>query len=85
MGDTIHYRDVPRDRWEKAFGKFDPEAFKKAVREQKTKKKKAPKGEKSPVIHDDRNYLGYDYGLGVELKGRAHFKQVLKDKGLRVV
>lgn len=85
------FDSVPRDNWERAFGKWTPEKFHKALAEQRRKQETASAesaGQRAPAVHGDckgmgrRLYRGFDYGLGVRVEGRAHRREVMKRMGV---
>jgi hypothetical protein len=90
----MRFDDIPRDRWEACFGKWDPERFRQAVEEQKRGKAglaDAAASRSLPAIHGDnkgpqrRMYHGFDYGLGREIHGRADRKRAMAELGVECV
>ena len=78
---AFSFNHISADKWEAAFGKHDPEAFRKAVRAKRVKA--SPDVEKCVHIQTDKMYEGYDPGLGAFVQSRAHRKELMKAKGLR--
>ena len=87
LGQVFGFSHVPRDRWEQAFGKWTPEKLQAAVAEQKERKAAAPAPVRAPAVHGDikgmgrRLYRGFDVGLGREIHGKAHRRQVMAELG----
>jgi hypothetical protein len=87
------FQSVPRENWERAFGKFDPQKFRRAVAEQNQRKKEelsqVRDGSKAaPAILGDnkgpgrRLYRGFDFGLGKVIHGRSDRRESMKAQGL---
>ena len=79
MEGTHSFSDIPKDRWEAAFGEWSPEKFREAKKKLDEKKRKKVKPEnQSAAVHDDSLYVGYDSGLGKHIRGRTHRKEMMK-------
>lgn len=88
------FADVPRDRWEAAFGAWTPETFRAAKTVQDAARKAGrattPRAA-APAVHGDckgpgrRLYRGFDYGLGQRIEGRTHRREVMRQLGVRAL
>ena len=84
---VVSFRDIPRDRWEKAFGKQDPEKFRRAAQEQAEAKKAAARERATEAlgaaVHGDnkgagrRLYRGFDWGLGRHIDGKGDRRRAM--------
>lgn len=90
---VVSFQDIPRDRWEKAFGKFDPEKFKRAVAAQKeerrTEERAAAQRPMAAAVHGDckgagrRLYRGFDWGLGKQIDGKGDRRRAMEAARLK--
>jgi len=87
---TFTFKNVSNERWEKCFGKWTPEVFRKAKEEQDRKKAEGQaQTAKSAAVHGDnkgagrRMYRGFDWGLGRHIEGRSDRRQAMQELGLR--
>ena len=84
---VVSFRDIPRDRWEMAFGKHDPEKFKAAARAQLEARKEAEREAsarpQAAAVHGDckgtgrRLYRGFDWGLGRQIDGKGDRRRAM--------
>jgi hypothetical protein len=90
---VVSFRDIPRDRWEMAFGKHDPEKFRQAARAQADERKAESQeraGKSLPAaVHGDnkgagrRLYRGFDWGLGRHIDGKGDRRRAMDAAQLR--
>jgi len=90
---VVSFRDIPRDRWEQAFGKHDPEKFRQAARQQ-AEERKAEARERATeargaAVHGDnkgmgrRMYRGFDWGLGRQIDGKGDRRRAMEAARLK--
>lgn len=85
---AFDFKDVSRDRWEQAFGPYDPEKFRRALAEQRAGKA-AVQRPRAAAVHGDnkgagrRLYNGFDFGLGEYIHGRSDRRRCMAEAGLR--
>ena len=76
---------MPTERWEAIFGKADPTKFRKAKKAQDAAKKKRNNEVASTsagvAVHGDDLYRGFDRGLGCNVRGRTHRRELMKRVG----
>jgi len=82
---TFSFEAVSRERWERAFGPYDPVQFRRALAAQRRQRAKRVHGVAAPYVHDDHLYKGFDYGLGCHVDGRADRNRKMRALGLREV
>ena len=88
-GVTFSFENVSRKNWEKAFGPFDPNKFRKAKAAQDAAKKQDFSAPLPAAVHGDnkragrRLYNGFDWGLGATVQGRSHHKRLMAERNLR--
>jgi hypothetical protein len=90
---VVSFRDIPRDRWEQAFGKHDPEKFRRAAREQaearKAEAREVAERPQAAAVHGDnkgtgrRMYHGFDWGLGCQIDGKGDRRRKMDAAGLK--
>lgn len=92
---VVTFSNVPRERWEACFGKWTPEKFRKAKAEQEAARAQAAAEaearERSAAVFGENKGAGrrmfkpgtFDWGLGSEIKGRTHRRELMKSMGLR--
>ena len=77
LKDKMVKLNVGQAQWERIFGRPVPLTLLPVMVEQAAVKPP----QSLPAIHDDRLYTGFCWGLGVQLRGRTHRREVMKRKG----